>query len=66
MELDYDDIEAFKTLFEQEFDELIEWSEAERMAGELVALYETIWKAKVEEIATPPRDAATHIDQSAI
>ena len=43
MILNEQDIREFKELYEAEFKEIIEWSEAERMANELMSLYEAIW-----------------------
>lgn len=65
MELHPDDIAAFKSLFEQEFEEFVDWAEAERMASEVLALYETIWTAKLNEAALPPEDASARSAQSA-
>ena len=42
MQLSEADIQEFKTLYEAEFKEEIEWSVAERMAGDLIRLFERI------------------------
>ena len=67
MQLDQADIEEFKKLYEVEFDEQIDWSEAERMASELLGLYETIWLHKLESgNVTQSDEIQVHSDQYAI
>jgi len=49
MELTQADIQEFKALYEAEFGEQTEWSDAERMATDLAGLYEAVWEAMLNE-----------------
>ena len=51
MHLPTHSVQEFKELYEAEFQEEIDWSEAELMAHELMRLYETIWEAMLNEAA---------------
>ena len=64
MQLDQADIKEFNMLYEAEFGEQIDYSEAERMASELLGLYETIWLHKLESgNVTQPDQLQVHSDQ---
>ena len=60
MQLNKEKIQEFKALCEAEFGEEFEWAEAERMAYDLVNLYEVIWRDRVDAAS-----ASTRSDQSA-
>lgn len=52
MELTQADIQEFKNLYEAEFGEQTDWSEAKRMSQELMGLYEAIWEAMLSEVVS--------------
>ena len=67
MQLTETDIQEFKTLYEAELDEKIDWSEAECMADELVRLYETIWHHRLKTANAAQREnPSAHNDRPAI
>lgn len=64
MQLERSVIEEFKLIYETEFGEQIDWSEAERMAGELLRLYEAIWRSQLKQTsAGHPENPSSHTDQ---
>ena len=66
MQLDQSDIEEFKSIYEREFGEQIEWLEAERLAGDLLRLYEAIWRHKLKQLSANCQDCpSAHTDQQA-
>lgn len=59
MTLTKHDIEAFKGFYEAEFSEEIDWEQAERMAQDVINLYELLWQHRSSECRCCPIHTAS-------
>ena len=63
MHLTKEDIQRFKTICEAEFNEEFERVEAERMAHDVISVYEAIWEHKKQTTANQCCCCPVHTDQ---
>ena len=55
MQISKEEIKEFKAIYEREFGEQIDWSEAEQMARDFFNLYETIYKQQLKKLGPVDR-----------